>query len=61
MTDIERFIKYTEADEYKEWLSEKIFMMFLRILKDMQKDGFDIDEAIECLETLLGAGEIKWV
>jgi histone deacetylase complex regulatory component SIN3 len=55
----ERFIKYTNTDEYKEWFSEKIFMMFLRIVKDMKKDGFDIDDVIECLETLLGAGEIK--
>ena len=48
-----KLIRYMESDEYKEWFSEKIYKMFLKILKDMKKEDFTIEDAIECLEELL--------
>jgi hypothetical protein len=46
-------IRYFKSDEYREWALIEMCKLFLKILKDMKKDNFEIDDTIEFFNSLI--------
>ena len=49
--EVDKFVKYIESHDYREWFSTEMICMLFRVVTKAKEEGLTIDELIEVLRS----------